>query len=70
MRDFRESDANLSCDFMIFDPGSITQSYLKKVQIEQKVIIVFFEIWKEIGLWFWIIWIVSRLFLISAIFRG
>ena len=39
-------------DLLIFDSGPITQSYPKKVQIEQKVIIVFIESWKEIGLWF------------------
>ena len=31
--------------------------YLKKAQIEEKVIIVFIDTWKEIGSWFWLIWI-------------
>ena len=34
-----------------------THLYFKKAQIEQKVIIVFIENWKEIGPWFWMIWI-------------
>ena len=40
--------------------------YPKKAQIEQKIIIVFIEIWKEIGPWC----LTYLLFLILAIFRG
>ena len=36
----------------------------KKAQIEQKVIIIFVENWKEIRPWFWLIWIAGWLFLI------
>ena len=42
----------------------------KKNQIEKKVIIVFIENWKEVGPWFWLVWIAWWLFLILAIFRG
>ena len=66
---FWKSGANVSSDLLVFDPRPIIQLYWKKAQIEQKVIIVFIESWKEIELWFWIIWIASWLFLISAIFR-
>ena len=52
-----KSGANLCCDLLIFDPKPITLLYPKKAQIEQKVIIVFIESRKEIGLWSWIIWI-------------
>ena len=69
IRGFWKSAANLICDLLIFDPGPITHFYSKKKQIEQKVIIVFTENWKEIGLWFWHIWIARWLFLILAIFR-
>ena len=43
IRGFLKSGSNLSCGLLIFGPGLITQSYQKKVQIEQKVIIVFIE---------------------------
>ena len=36
----------------------------------ENVIIVFIESWKEIGPWFWFIWIARGLFLIWVNFRG
>ena len=52
---FLKKCVNLSCDLLIFDHGPISQLYPKKAQMEQIVIIVFIESWKEIWLWFWII---------------
>ena len=45
----------------------ITRLYRKKAQIEQNIIIVFIESWKEIELWFWFIWIARWLFLIVEV---
>ena len=42
----------------------------RKAQREEKVITAFIENWKEIGSWFWFIWITWWLFLILSIFRG
>ena len=53
--------ANLSCDLLALGPF-----VPKEAQIERKFIIVFIKNWKEIGPWFWFIWVIGWLFLILA----
>ena len=58
---FWKRGANLSCDLLTLGPF-----VPKEAQIERKFIIVLIENWKEIGPWFWFIWVIRWLFLILA----